>query len=325
MNIRQVNSFLAKLLAESLFYAPTKEGDRLFVRKVKDLEAIDWSGDLPFNSFKSIFLPYQEKMGEFKNGKLNIAIEKTPITIAWGMNVLDLQAFALFEQVFEKDVYYQKRRQNTYVFGFSNGIEADFRKYKVFHQKYEEDVLEHLIFDVFVERQRNGNFLFFSGSEKGQQLLEKFGMTDYENIEFAGLIPESGVNPKLIANKQAVEFAEDHPLWDELAEICLACGKCSIVCPTCFCFDQEDEVLLDKVEKKRKWGSCFYPEFTKVAGDHKNLDSVKKKLYFWYYHKFVRIPDESSYYGCVSCMRCFKVCPVGINIAKNLQVLSKKK
>ena len=324
MNRKKVDSFLAKLLADSLVFAPVKNGDKILVEKVKELETVDWSGDLPANSFKSVFLPVQEKMGEFKNGKLSSSPEKTQKTVAWGMNILDLQAFTLFEQVFEKDIYYQKRRQNTFVVGFTNGIEDDFRKYKVFHQKYEEDVLEHLIFDVFVERQKDGNFVVFSGSEKGQILLEENGIKDYENIEFAGLIPEAGVNPRLTANKDAVELGIDNPVWDEMAEICISCGKCSMVCPTCFCFDQSDEPTLNGVEKKRQWASCFYPEFSKTAGGHKDLDSVKKKLYFWYYHKFVRIPDEFSYYGCISCMRCFKVCPVGINIAKTLQELNKK-
>jgi ferredoxin len=177
------------------------------------------------------------------------------------------------------------------------------------------------MFDVFIEKQKNGNLLFFSGSEKGQILLENNKIRDYENIEFAGLVPEQGANAKIGQNRKAVENSLDHKVWDELAEICLACGKCSMVCPTCFCFDTRDEATFDGVEKVREKASCFYPEFSETAGGKKDLDSVKKRLYFWYYHKFVRIPEELSYYGCVSCMRCFKVCPVGINIVKNLQNL----
>jgi len=324
MNTTEVHGLIAKLLADSLVYAPAKKGDKVLVSEIKKVSDIDCSGELPENSFKSVFLPVEEKMGEFKNGQLNSSPQKTKKTVAWGMNILDLQAFTLFEKVFEKDVYYQKRRQNTCVIGYTNGIEDEYRKYKVFNQKYAGNVLEHLIFDVFVQKQKNGNFILFSGSEKGQLLLEKHGITDYENIEFVGYITEDGLNPRLLANKEAVELGYDHPVWEELAEICLSCGKCSMVCPTCFCFDQTDKPTLDGVEKKRQWTSCFYPEFSKVAGDHKDLDSVKKRLYFWYYHKFVRIPEELSYYGCVSCMRCFKACPAEINIVKTLQKLSKK-
>jgi sulfhydrogenase subunit beta (sulfur reductase) len=313
MTKQEIDKFLAKILALGFVFAPQKIGDQISVQKVKQAEDVDWSGDLTMNGFKSIFVPAKEVL--FENGKAQFNKQKK---FAWGMNILDLQAFTLFEQVFEKDVYYQKRRQNTYVIGFTNGLPEDFRKYKVFHQKYEEDVLEHVIFDVFIERKKDGAFVFFSGSEKGQRLLDNCKIKDYENIEFAGLVPEKGPDPRIAINRQAVEDGFAHELWKELDKKCLACGKCTIACPTCFCFDQQDEPQFEGVKKTRQWGSCFFPEFSKTAGGNKDLDSVKKKIYYWYYHKFVRIPDEFSYYGCVSCMRCFKACPVGINIAKNL-------
>jgi len=268
-------------------------------------------------------LPNREVLLRIQKNKVkeNFDFEKEPNKVLLGVNILDLQALTLLAQVFEKDAYVEKRWQNVFLIGFSNGLPADFRKYKVFHAEFEENILEHVMFDVFIEKQKNGNLLFFSGSEKGQILLENNKIRDYENIEFAGLVPEQGVSAKIGQNRKAVENSRGHKLWDELAEICLACGKCSMACPTCFCFDTRDEAIFDGVEKVREKASCFYSEFSETAGGKKDLDSVKKRLYFWYYHKFVRTPEELSYYGCVSCMRCFKVCPVGINIAKNLQNL----
>ena len=32
----------------------------------------------------------------------------------------------------------------------------------------------------------------------------------------------------------------EHPRWDEVAERCLTCGNCTMVCPTCFCTTVED-------------------------------------------------------------------------------------
>lgn len=325
MEKTEVNDFLDKLLTNYLFYAPKKREGKIKVSLIQTKDEIDWGGELPSNSFKVLFLPTIEELGNFYKNKFSTNNITPKPKVAWGLNILDLQAFTLFEHVFEKDVYYQKRRQNTIVVGFSNGIEADFRKYKAFHQTFEEDILEHLCFDVFIERQKDGIFLFFAGSDKGQELLETNGVDDFENIEFAGLVSEKGMNPRLILNRGAVAVSENDPMWDELAQICLSCGKCSIVCPTCFCFDNFDEPSADLITKKRRWTSCFYAEFSETTGEGKELDSVKKRLYFWYYHKFVRIPDEFSYFGCVSCGRCTKVCPVGINIQNNLMRLQKSK
>lgn len=34
----------------------------------------------------------------------------------------------------------------------------------------------------------------------------------------------------------------EHPRWDEVAERCLSCGSCTMVCPTCFCHDERDGI-----------------------------------------------------------------------------------
>ena len=38
----------------------------------------------------------------------------------------------------------------------------------------------------------------------------------------------------------------EHPRWDEVADRCLTCGNCTMVCPTCFCTTVEDTTDLDR-------------------------------------------------------------------------------
>jgi len=322
MKQTKAEQFAAFLLSQGLVYAPQKTDGSCSVKKIIELKQIDWSGDMPDNSFKSVLLPPKEILQEVKAGQIKVKFA-APKVFCFLMNVLDLQAATLLEHIFEKDIYFQARRQNLFLIGFSTGVPGDVKKYDAFHSNYEENILEHILFDVFIEK-TDRDYKFFSGSEKGQQLLAGAGINNYQNVEFAGLVPESGLNPRLLENKKNVELSENSKLWDELAQICLACGKCSIVCPTCYCHDLRDEVNDDGVSRVREWTSCFYSEFSKTAGNKIDLDTLRKKLFYWYFHKFVRIPDKLSYYGCVSCMRCVKACPVGINISANLQRLQKE-
>ena len=39
-----------------------------------------------------------------------------------------------------------------------------------------------------------------------------------------------------------LELKKDDPVWDELGKKCLCCGSCSMVCPTCSCFNVADEI-----------------------------------------------------------------------------------
>ena len=60
----------------------------------------------------------------------------------------------------------------------------------------------------------------------------------------------------------------EHPRWDEVADRCLTCGNCTMVCPTCFCTTVEDVTDLsgEHAERHRKWDSCFTMDFSYVHG-----------------------------------------------------------
>ena len=42
----------------------------------------------------------------------------------------------------------------------------------------------------------------------------------------------------------------EHPRWDDVAERCLACTNCTLVCPTCFCTTVEDTTDLDGRDRR---------------------------------------------------------------------------
>jgi sulfhydrogenase subunit beta (sulfur reductase) len=128
----------------------------------------------------------------------------------------------------------------------------------------------------------------------------------------------------MLKYRDALKKIYKKEIWeDDLGARCIECGKCAIICPTCFCFDIKDQPnLVDgSGARKRAWSACFYNDFSEIAGGYKFLKTTAERIHFWYYHKFVRIPDQFQIMGCVGCGRCAKVCPVNINIFKVLASL----
>lgn len=329
MKNKQIQKFLHSLSSEYFLFAPQKmpgdlkSGYDYGIAEVKKIEDIDWSGRVPYGNWKEVLLPHHERLFDIKKGQLIKVKSKHPLIACVAMNILDLKALTLFEQVFSNDIYYQERRRNLLIIGYSTGLPNDYKKNKVFSHNYKEDVLEHVIFDIFIAQRADGRITIYSGSKNGQIILEKYGFKNYQHIEFAGPISESGPDKRMVSIMKKMENSFDNKVWDDLNKKCIACGKCTIACPTCFCFDIEDRHDSDDSSRSRKWGSCFSSDFALVAGGHNDLETVKKKIFFWYFHKFVRIPKEYSIPGCVGCNRCTLACPVGIDINKTIQSLMK--
>lgn len=332
MKQSEVNNLALKIQADYQLFAPVKIDQEPFVQKIENIREIDYSGKIPANSWKQLFLPAEECLGEFKGPPLpldklgataDFTEENYPKVCAYNMTILDLKALGLYDLVFVDDPYYQARRRQILAVGLLSGAPSkeNFSQWKLFGLEFEENFLEHLPFDIFLQKSASGDYKIYAGSGKGQEILEQYGIKDYDNVQFSGLIPEQGKDKRMLKLQEVVKNSKNHPLWDELDKICLACGKCSLVCPTCFCFDFEDEASEQSVARKRVWGNCFYPGFTAIAGGADYTDTVKKKLQFWYEHKFVRIPAQYQVPGCVACNRCTAVCPVGIDIVKNLKKL----
>jgi sulfhydrogenase subunit beta (sulfur reductase) len=113
----------------------------------------------------------------------------------------------------------------------------------------------------------------------------------------------------------------DHPRWDDVAERCLTCGNCTMVCPTCFCTSTEDDSdLSGGAGHSRRWDSCFTMDFSYVHGGSVRA-SPKSRYRQWMTHKLATWWDQFGTSGCVGCGRCITWCPVGIDITEEARAI----
>ncbi len=325
MNKIALQKFVDHILESYVMYAPVKDGNELYVKRIFDTKEIDFTNKIPINTFKRVLLPPRETLFDYKKGKMQKPKMQYTPECAFLMSIMDLKAVSLFHQTFERDPYYQKKRQSSLLVGQAFFEGSGFTGH--LRERYEEDILEHIIFDILLIKSGKNQWKLFTGSQKGQVVLEAFGYKDFEHIEFAGHIKEEGIDPELERHrKEVVEASQE--AWQHWGDICTACGKCAIDCPTCYCFSLEDEQ--DTKEKGsgkriRRWTTCFYNDFSEVAGGKQFLDTNAKRIQNWYTHKWVRTPKEFQIMGCVNCGRCDRVCPVGIKRADVFKWLKEHK
>lgn len=113
---------------------------------------------------------------------------------------------------------------------------------------------------------------------------------------------------------ESLEASIEHPAWGEVADRCLACGNCTLSCPTCFCSDIHDASDLDgTVRRERRWASCFELSHSLLSGGPVRR-SVGARYRQWATHKLATWQEQFGTAGCVGCGRCLTWCPVGIDL-----------
>lgn len=163
-----------------------------------------------------------------------------------------------------------------------------------------------------------------SGSDAGRQLMDLLPLSpldasyrsEMDQQHEQAVAGQSRVLPQ-IPLRHLLETRHDHPQWDDIAERCLACGNCTLVCPTCFCHREGDLATLDvaQSEHRREWDSCFTAEHGYLAGFQVRPD-IKSRYRQWMTHKLDTWQAQYGRSGCVGCGRCISWCPTEIDIVE---------
>jgi sulfhydrogenase subunit beta (sulfur reductase) len=172
-------------------------------------------------------------------------------------------------------------------------------------------------------------FLVRVGSERGADVLAEVAHRPARNAEVAAraaIVDEAagrmGRSLETDGLRELLQEALEHPRWDEVAERCLTCGNCTMVCPTCFCTTAEDVTDLTgaEAERWRSWDTCFSLEHSYLHGGSVRA-AGRSRYRQWLTHKLSTWWDQFDTSGCVGCGRCIAWCPVGIDITEEAAAL----
>jgi NAD(P)H-flavin reductase/ferredoxin len=181
-----------------------------------------------------------------------------------------------------------------------------------------------------VLRELDDGFLVEAGSAAGRSIVEALHLEDARGDQEESAraqVAAARVAQRPVATDgvaQRLRSALDSARWAEIADRCLACANCTLVCPTCFCTSVGVASDLDGFEgtTERRWDSCFSGGFARVAGDASFRPRVEDRYRQWLTHKFSTWWDQFGSSGCVGCGRCISWCPVAIDVRDELETIA---
>ena len=289
------------------------------VQRVEDLE-LDYPTSIL--SPKKYLLPPREELFQFQpDGTSEVTLETTPAVII-GVHTCDMHAIRLLDRIHETgyaDQHYLARRENLYLISLEClkpcTPDSFCKSMGTLNVPDEYDL--HLT-DL------GDSYAIDIGSEKGEKLLEDLAEADqpadedYKRINrvMSEKWPRFSYRLDFDVTElpDLLTLSQNSDYWQTLGDRCLACGMCTKVCPTCYCFDVEDEVdlTLQSGKRMRVWDSCQIDTFAAVAGGH----NFREERALRQRHRFLRKGkyQQEAYglIGCVGCGRCATSCLVHI-------------
>jgi len=332
-------SGLGKLSKAYRLFAPVKEADFHNFKELADGETPDLDCLNTRLSPKAIIYPQSEPMFEYSLDEsredhhiMKEVANSYASQAVIGIRPCDAKAFVLVGHNFDtpeyKDPYWIRAYDATTLVGLAcdSPCSSCFCTTAGCGPFHEEGL------DVLLVDNDDGYWAKIL-TAKGEKLATAAGWETAADEAEAGRKIESGkqaaeakisssVNTDRLSETDTVELYKA-PFWEDVSFSCINCGTCTFSCPTCWCFDIQDENHGKSGQRIRNWDSCMFPLFTLHGSGHNprgtNLQRVRQR----FMHKLKYYVDKyEAGIQCVGCGRCVRSCPVNIDIRRVCELMN---
>lgn len=337
---KDLQKFLNDLKKKYEVIGPTKKGGGTssyshatfsHIDKIEDLE-IDYKSSML--SPKIVFFPDNQPLYNYQ--KTGDGVKLRDVREVWdkgralfGLHPCDIAAISCMDKVFMEegleDQSYQDKRSKSIIIGLTCADTQKFCFCNVVGTGPDTEKGYDLLMTGLGDR-----YFFKAETESGKKLIsaDYFGdVTDEdreqreEELERIRKDLPDELDIQKISEVMQEKYGDE--LWDEFSDMCLTCGACNMVCPTCHCFMIKDKTNWDRSEGTRVlvWDSCHFERFAKMAGDLNIREEKSSRFKHRLYDKFHYDKKRSGTVFCVGCGRCIEFCPSHIDIRSALKKL----
>ena len=323
---QSLEKFYNTLTANRKVYAPVIAADKQIEYKYNPgFDEVTFDHLRSTLSVKNIVFPKVENLFYYSNEKTestitDIDLNNIPEVVLWGAHPCDNASFDTLRSIFcwdIKDEFFSKRLEKLAVIGLSCHISDEY----CFCTSVGLAPDSVKGSDILLSRLQTGDFIADILTEKGNEIItssaDLFEPVSDERIVITEV--KQKFSHKQVTSKIATAF--EHPFWVENSLRCIGCGACAYVCPTCACFDIQDETRGKNGKRYRSWDSCGFGLFTLHTSGHNPRHVQSQRWRQRIMHKFSYMPERNESLGCVGCGRCSSGCPVDMNIAEQLEAL----
>jgi sulfhydrogenase subunit beta (sulfur reductase) len=283
-------------------------------------------------SLKPFFFAPEEPLLELRREREGFAVRETlppPSRLAvLGVRACDLAALAVQDRIFlhdrYRDAHYAIRREAVLLIAVNCTRSAS----TCFCTSMGTGPGATRGYDLALT-ELDETFTVTAGSDAGAAIIEEMQLSaasasDVARAEERVSVCAANMERRLDTSDlpQLLYREVENRRWDDVAQRCLSCTNCTMVCPTCFCHTVVDVTAIDGhvTHRVRQWDSCFSYEHAHVHG--KNFrPHIRDRYRQWLTHKLASWIDQFGTSGCVGCGRCITWCPVGIDLTEEVAAI----